>query len=54
MEGFDIDEVQAEYVAEIKLRSLHKEKRLRHHKRSCSRFLYLILPDLFSILYFLH
>ncbi|MFR5772060.1 MAG: hypothetical protein ACLUE7_01415 [Lachnospirales bacterium] len=25
MEGFDIDEVQAEYVAEIKLRNLNKE-----------------------------
>ena len=25
MEGFDIDEVQAEYIAEIKLRSLNKE-----------------------------
>ncbi len=30
MEGFDIDEVQAEYVAEIKLRHLNREYILRH------------------------
>lgn len=31
MEGFDIDEVQAEYVAEIKLRNLNKEYILKRN-----------------------
>ena len=32
MKGFDIDEIQAEYVAEIKLRHLNREYILKHTK----------------------